>query len=340
MSEHGWTGWDGQGGPYRATVESALYKSAVFDGSRIHLGVGYSTPAIIGHELFHGVIANSTHLVYQGQSGAINEGLADIVGVLLARRMGAQSGWNIASETKVIRSLSAPRDLGAPAQMTDPEWHCGDSDHGGVHTNSGVFGHFGYLLAIGGARPEVEGLGDEATLRILFHALRYYMTPSESFQGAYRSVVQACIALHGTDAAQCEEVRAAANKVELWHLPECSRSAQIAPDAFEDDDKIEFARRLAVDEHQARTFHDPWDDDWVRFPVTQDTDYLLSTMRAGNPDTVVSLYLLEHGSLESLGTHDSELIELSDLDGHIYARVSQAFGEPGVEYTLTLTAKP
>ena len=41
---------------------------------------------VIAHELTHGVTQYTSNLVYQGQSGALNESFSDIFGVIITQR--------------------------------------------------------------------------------------------------------------------------------------------------------------------------------------------------------------------------------------------------------------
>ena len=38
---------------------------------------------VIGHELTHGVTQNEANLAYSGQSGALNESISDVFGILV-----------------------------------------------------------------------------------------------------------------------------------------------------------------------------------------------------------------------------------------------------------------
>ena len=50
-------------------------------------GQGYaSADDVVGHEMTHGVIEHNSDLFYWGQSGAINESLADIMGEIVDHR--------------------------------------------------------------------------------------------------------------------------------------------------------------------------------------------------------------------------------------------------------------
>ena len=50
-------------------------------------GAGYAgADDVVGHEMTHGVIDRNSDLFYWGQSGAINESLADIMGEIVDHR--------------------------------------------------------------------------------------------------------------------------------------------------------------------------------------------------------------------------------------------------------------
>ncbi len=71
------------------------YNNAMWDGQQMIYGDGDGqlfhnfTGAIdvIAHELTHGVTQHSTGLIYQGQSGAINEHLSDVFGLMIKRKV-------------------------------------------------------------------------------------------------------------------------------------------------------------------------------------------------------------------------------------------------------------
>lgn len=114
-------------------------------------------------------------LVYQGQSGALNESVSDVFGSLVkqyARRQdAAQADWLIGDE--LLRVDGALRSLAAPGTAFDdpvlgkdpqPATMAGyvetTEDDGGVHVNSGIPNHAFYLAAtaLGGFAWEGAGL--------------------------------------------------------------------------------------------------------------------------------------------------------------------------------------
>jgi Zn-dependent metalloprotease len=114
---------------------------------------------VIGHELTHGVTQYSAGLVYQDQTGALNESISDVFGSLVKqyrlKQTADQADWLIGAglladgvNGKALRSMAAPGTAyDDPILGKDPQpAHMKDfvntqSDHGGVHINSGIPNH-------------------------------------------------------------------------------------------------------------------------------------------------------------------------------------------------------
>ncbi|MGW7645233.1 M4 family metallopeptidase [Streptomyces bobili] len=102
---------------------------------------------VIAHEMTHGVIETSSDLVYQDQSGALNESLADTMGVIIANWYQAPDRedvrtWNWEIGAGLGRGGLPLRDMSDPVRTGDPD-HMRDylrttRDSGGVHTNSNI----------------------------------------------------------------------------------------------------------------------------------------------------------------------------------------------------------
>jgi len=133
---------------------------------------------VIGHELTHGVVQYGADFEYDGQSGALNESVADVFGSLVKQWHRKQTvtaaDWLIgaglltkAVNAEALRSLKAPGTayddpaLGGrdpqPAHMRDYVAMAGDE--GGVHINSGIPNHAFYLVAtaLGGHAWQTAG---------------------------------------------------------------------------------------------------------------------------------------------------------------------------------------
>ncbi len=156
---------DGRGLPLDATVHyGEEYDNAFWDGTRMVFGDGDGeifrrftvSVDVIGHELTHGVTQYTAGLLYQGQSGALNESMSDVFGAMVAQhQLGQtveQATWLIGAglftdrvEGVALRSMKAPGTaydddiLGKdpqPAHMD--EYVDTRDDDGGVHINSGI----------------------------------------------------------------------------------------------------------------------------------------------------------------------------------------------------------
>jgi Zn-dependent metalloprotease len=119
---------------------------------------------IVGHELTHGVVQNECNLAYQNQSGALNESLADVFGIMIKQKTLNEdvktSDWLIGENVLLgknyaLRSLKAPGTayVNHPVLGTDPQpanmsGYVDDPyDNGGVHYNSSIPNHAFYVAA-------------------------------------------------------------------------------------------------------------------------------------------------------------------------------------------------
>lgn len=140
------------------------YDNAFWDGRRMVFGDGdgelfvrfTASLDVIGHELGHGVIEDEGPLDYQGQSGALNESLADVFGSLVKQftrgQDAASADWLIGPDLRgpefhgqALRSMREPGTAyDDPVLGTDPQPAHMDGyvqttdDNGGVHLNSGI----------------------------------------------------------------------------------------------------------------------------------------------------------------------------------------------------------
>ncbi|MHA3835100.1 protealysin inhibitor emfourin [Terrabacter sp. AAH1] len=177
---------DGKGMPLLATVHYGRnYDNAFWDGSQMVFGDGdgviferfTKSVDVIGHELAHGVTEHTAGLLYQGQSGALNESISDVFGVLVKQHQLGQSAeaadWLVGADLlapsvkgRALRDMREPGTayddprLGKdpqPAHMDD--FVDTDDDNGGVHINSGIPNRAFVLaaLAIGGNAWEAAG---------------------------------------------------------------------------------------------------------------------------------------------------------------------------------------
>jgi len=109
------------------------------------------------HELTHGVTEHTSNLIYENESGALNEAFSDMMGnstEFYAQDNGldpaAEPDWLIGEDIYAPDSTTPGfRNMGDPAQFNDPDHvvdkYTGTADNGGVHSNSGIANHAYYL---------------------------------------------------------------------------------------------------------------------------------------------------------------------------------------------------
>ncbi|RSE85928.1 M4 family metallopeptidase [Achromobacter denitrificans] len=165
---------DGRGLPLVGTVHYGEdYDNAFWNGAQMVFGDGDGeifnrftvASDIIGHELTHGVIDVEAALLYQGQSGALNESLCDVFGSLVKQYALAQDArqadWLVGAglftakvRARGLRSMAEPGSayddpvLGKDPQPAHMDGYVDTpSDNGGVHINSGIPNRAFYLAA-------------------------------------------------------------------------------------------------------------------------------------------------------------------------------------------------
>lgn len=219
MNTHGRNSWDNKGGTLRNVVHYLnKYNNAFWNGFMMTYGDGdgvtFSSLAgaldVIGHEITHGVIESTAGLLYENQSGALNESYADIFGTFCEFYGRGQSGnWLIGEDIytpsvagDALRSMQDPH-RGAdwqPAHMSEYVDLLNDyyNDEGGVHINSGIPNKACYLLA--------SDIGIQKAERIYYRALATYLTNAAQFVDARNSTLQAATDLYGNGSAEYSAV--------------------------------------------------------------------------------------------------------------------------------------
>jgi len=161
------------------------YQNAFWNGTRMVFGDGdgeifgrfTASLDVIGHELTHGVVEHTAALAYSGQSGALNESIADVFGVLVKQYTLGQDAtaadWLIGGDLLLpdvkgvaLRSMLHPGTayddprLGKDPQPDNMSGYVETTDdNGGVHYNSGIPNRAFALAAttIGGPAWEKAG---------------------------------------------------------------------------------------------------------------------------------------------------------------------------------------
>lgn len=166
---------DNRGFPLVGTVHYGVdYENAFWNGAQMVFGDGDGeifnrftlSLDVVAHELAHGVTESEAGLVYFNQSGALNESMSDVFGVLVRQfslgQTADQADWLIGAELltdkvqgAALRSMANPGSAYDDLLLgKDPQpGHMRDfidtrDDNGGVHLNSGIPNRAFYLVAV------------------------------------------------------------------------------------------------------------------------------------------------------------------------------------------------
>jgi thermolysin len=211
---------------------ASFYNNAFYNGGGfVFFGVGSVTPAggvtfrnfaegldVVSHELSHGVTEFSSNLIYQFESGALNEAFSDMMSAaveFMFQPLGtglAQADWlegeDVTPSGLGLRSFSDPHSLGAPDHYSLKLVTTIANDDGGVHTNSNIVNHM-YFLAIMGGRNRVSGLSVQGVgfdhrdqvEKVIYRGFTQLMPANATFSTARAATIQAARDLFGVGSA-------------------------------------------------------------------------------------------------------------------------------------------
>jgi Zn-dependent metalloprotease len=210
FNQHGRDSYDNQGTVIQSYIHyNVNWFNARWTGFWAEFGDGLNNPLtsidVVSHELTHGVTGNSAGLVYQNESGALNESFSDIFGTAVEfAALPATADWLIGLQNFTLRDMSDPNSYGDPDTYFGTNWYTGSNDNGGVHTNSGVQNFWFYLLSEGGIGTNdignaynLDGLGMTDASRIAYRNLTVYLTSSSTYYDARLGAIQSAEDLFG-----------------------------------------------------------------------------------------------------------------------------------------------
>ena len=216
LLRHGRNSYDNAGAKLVSYVHyDQDYDNAFWDGSCMTYGDGGSSYApftsldVCGHEITHGVTEYSANLIYQYESGALNEAFSDIFGTCIENyALNGAGDWLIGEDFDLsgdgFRNMANPNADDQPDTYHGTNWYTGDLDYGGVHYNNGVGNFWFYLLTEGGTgvndlghNYHVDGLGMDTAALIAYRALTVYLTSTSQFIDARMATLQSAIDLFG-----------------------------------------------------------------------------------------------------------------------------------------------
>jgi bacillolysin len=128
---------------------------------------------VVAHEHTHGITDCTSDLVYQNESGALNESFSDVLGnsaefwaASVGRDPAVTADWLVGEDIDVRNPpdiVRGFRNMGDPREDDDPdhysERYTGTDDNGGVHSNSAIPNHAYYLLVNGGKNAGCDAVG-------------------------------------------------------------------------------------------------------------------------------------------------------------------------------------
>ncbi|PTL79043.1 M4 family metallopeptidase [Vitiosangium sp. GDMCC 1.1324] len=203
------------------------FVNAYWDGTKMNYGDGdgkdagpLTTLDIAGHEISHGLTERTAGLVYEGESGGLNEAMSDIFGTGV-EWYASQKNSAVQFDWKMGEDAWTPANGNGDAlrYMDDPTKDGYSVDNykdypkqKEVHGSSGIANNAFYLLANGGTNrtsgEKVDGgVGMEKGLKIYYRALAHYMTPQTTFAQARQATINAATDLYGANSAEVNKVK-------------------------------------------------------------------------------------------------------------------------------------
>ena len=200
----GYTSYDGADAQMRTINNNPniACPNANWNGATANYCNGTATDDVIAHEWGHAYTQFTSGLIYQWQSGALNESFSDIWGETvdilnayedadddnsLRTGCGSSDRWMVGEDASAfggaIRDMWDPTCLGHPGKVTDGQYWCSTADSGGVHINSGIPNHAYALLVDGGTfnGQTVNAVGFTKAAHVFFRAQSQYLTATSDF---------------------------------------------------------------------------------------------------------------------------------------------------------------
>lgn len=170
---------------------------------------------VVAHELTHGVTQFSSDLIYQGESGALNESFSDMMGASVEFYFQQEGSGSLRADWLIGEDVITPgglRSMQNPIVFGDPDHYSvrftGPEDNGGVHINSGIPNNAFYLAIQGGTNrvsgQSVAGVGSanrEQIERVFYRAFTQMIPASANFSTARAATIQSARDLFGAASA-------------------------------------------------------------------------------------------------------------------------------------------
>ena len=166
---------------------------------------------VVAHELTHGVTDFTSDLIYENESGALNEAFSDIMAAGVEFFYQTAGDGQMEADYLIAEDVVTPggiRSMADPAVFGDPDHYSirftGPEDNGGVHINSGIVNQAFYLAIEGGTNrtsgQTVTGVGGDnrAQVETVFYRAFTTLLPSgATFSVARAATLQSARDLYG-----------------------------------------------------------------------------------------------------------------------------------------------
>ncbi len=208
---------------YSTSYDNAFWDDTCFcmtygDGSSFK---SLESMDVAGHEMSHGVCANSANLTYSGESGGLNESNSDIFGNMV--ELYSKSGFTLPSSTANTNNcwLVGEQLSATPLRyMTKPSKDGASKDawsstlkNLNVHYSSGPNNRMFFFLSQGASATAGDyyssytpagftGIGPAKAAAIWYRALTAYMTSGTNYAGARTACISAVKDLYGAGGAE------------------------------------------------------------------------------------------------------------------------------------------
>lgn len=248
LADYDWQGQDGIGKALKVRVHDGDYVNAYWDGESSYYGDGdcnygpLTTLEVVGHEFTHGMIDYTSKLVYDLESGAINESLADMFGKMLERKTDPGNfSWDLGhsfilgSGGKPFRVMDDPNSVEMPALYKGMYW----LDNNDVHTNSSI-GNLWFTMLVDGKQGinelgtafDVPAIGVDKVGQIVFQVNKHYFTENSNYNAFYQYSVEVAETLYGVGSTEALAVTEAWKAVGLPNAPSPALDLSVSGEGF------------------------------------------------------------------------------------------------------------
>ncbi|MGW8379628.1 M4 family metallopeptidase [Streptomyces sp. ODS28] len=242
-SVHGRTGIRGDGKGALSRVHFGKdYVNAFWDDSCFCMtygdGEGNKKPLtsmdVAAHEMSHGVTSATANLIYEGESGGLNEATSDIFAAAVEFKTNNKKDvpdYLVGEKIDINGNGTPLRYMDKPSKDGESlDYWSKNAGKVDVHYSSGIANHFFYLLSEGSGKKtingvkynsptadgkKVKGIGIKAAEKIWYKALTENMTSKTNYAAARKATVKAASDLFGKNSTQKKTVERAWTAVKV-----------------------------------------------------------------------------------------------------------------------------